>query len=69
MFDAIKNIVADLAGGTHAGGFRDRDLRVATTALLVHAAVSDGGIKDAERGRLHDLVKQRSSSTMRQRAS
>ena len=43
MFDAIKNFVADLAsGGKQAGGLADHDFRVATAALLVHAATVDG---------------------------
>ena len=43
LFDAIKNFVADLANGDKpAGGFADQDLRVATAALLVHAAAIDG---------------------------
>ena len=60
MFDAIKNFVADLANGDKpAGGFGDRDLRVATAALLVHAAAIDGNISGAARDRLQSLLKQR----------
>jgi uncharacterized tellurite resistance protein B-like protein len=60
VFDAIKNFVADLANGEkQGGGFDDDDLRVATAALLVHAAAIDGEISDAERGRLQSLLKQR----------
>lgn len=60
VFDAVKNFVADLAsGGKPAGGFGDHDLRVATAALLVHAAAVDGSISDAERDKLRNLLKQR----------
>jgi uncharacterized tellurite resistance protein B-like protein len=42
LFDAIKNFVADLASGEkQAGGLGDHDFRVATAALLVHAAAVD----------------------------
>ena len=60
MFDAIKSFVADLASGEkQAGGFVDHDLRVATAALLVHAAAIDDNVSDAERDRLRSLLKQR----------
>ena len=60
MFDAIKNFVADLAtGGRQAGGFGEQDLRIATAALLVHAAAIDGSVSAAERGQLESLLKRR----------
>ena len=60
MFDAIKNFVADLANGDkQAGGFADQDLRVATAALLVHAAAIDGTMSDIERDKLRSLLQQR----------
>ena len=60
MFDAIKNFVADLANGEkQAGGLDDHNIRVATAALLVHAAAVDGAMSDAERGELQSLLKQR----------
>ena len=60
MFDAIKSFVADLADGDRqAGDFGDRDLRLSTAALLVHAGTVDGEMSDAERDRLCDLLKQR----------
>jgi uncharacterized tellurite resistance protein B-like protein len=60
LFDAIKNFVTDLAGGGKpAGGFGDQDFRVATAALLVHAAAIDGSISDAARDELQNLLKQR----------
>jgi len=60
LFDAIKNFVADLASGEkQAGGLGDHDFRVATAALLVHAAAVDGAMSDAERGKLQSLLKRR----------
>lgn len=60
MFDAIRNFVADLASGDkQVGGFADHELRVATAALLIHAAAVDGNVSDAERGKLQGLLKQR----------
>ena len=60
MFDALKNFVSELAGGDkQAGDFADDDFRVAYAALLVHAALVDGEVSGAERGKLVALLKQR----------
>ena len=60
MFDAIKKIQDHIANGDkQSGGFADQDLRVATAALLVHAAAIDGTISDIERDRLQSLLRQR----------
>ncbi len=60
MFDAIKNFVADLANGDkQSGGLANQDLRLATAALLVHAAAIDGTMSDIERDRLRSLLRQR----------
>jgi uncharacterized tellurite resistance protein B-like protein len=60
VFDAIKSFVNDLASGDKkAGGFDDHDFRVATAALLVHAAAVDGDVTSAERAKLKELLKQR----------
>jgi uncharacterized tellurite resistance protein B-like protein len=60
LFDAIKNFVADLASGEkQAGGLIDHDFRVATAALLVHAATVDGDMSKPERDKLRSLLKQR----------
>ena len=60
MFDAIKSFVTDLANGDRqAGAIDDRDLRLATAALLVHAAAIDGAMSAAERDKLRNLLKQR----------
>jgi uncharacterized tellurite resistance protein B-like protein len=62
VFDAIKSFVNELASGDKpARSLGDHDLRVATAALLVHAAAVDGGMSDAERTRLRELLKLRFS--------
>lgn len=58
MFEAFKSFVADLAGDRHLK-FAQDDYRVAAAALLVHAASIDGDLSEAERDRLHDLLKRR----------
>jgi len=60
LFDAIKNFVADLASGEkQTDSLADHDLRVATAALLVHAAAVDGAMSETERDKLQSLLKQR----------
>jgi uncharacterized tellurite resistance protein B-like protein len=60
LFDAIKTFVADLASGEkQAGALSDHDLRVATAALLVHAAAVDDDMSEVERNKLQSLLKQR----------
>ena len=60
MFDAIKSFVADLASGEKPAGSLDGDdLRVATAALLIHAAAIDGSMSAAERDKLRSLLRQR----------
>jgi uncharacterized tellurite resistance protein B-like protein len=58
VFDAIKSLVSELAGGGKQGLEGD-DYRLATAALLVHAATVDGGFNAAERDRLAEVLKQR----------
>lgn len=60
MFGALKSFVAELSGGEkHPRGFDENDYRLATAALLLHAAAIDGEIAPAERELLHRLLKQR----------
>jgi uncharacterized tellurite resistance protein B-like protein len=60
LFQAIKDFVADLADGDKRGeGLDDHELRLATAALLVHAASIDGAISASERDKLCGLLKQR----------
>lgn len=60
MFDTLRKLMSDLGdGGKHASRFAEDDYRVAAAALLVHAAAIDGSIADAERAKLHGLIKLR----------
>jgi uncharacterized tellurite resistance protein B-like protein len=60
MFDAFRNFVAELTSGAKAPDeFDESDYRLATAAMLLHAAAIDGDIDDAERDLLHALLKQR----------
>ncbi|HEX5210818.1 MAG TPA: TerB family tellurite resistance protein [Pseudolabrys sp.] len=62
MFNALRKLMADLnEGGKHPVGFEEDDYRVAAAALLVHAAAIDGSISEAERVKLHGLIKLRFS--------
>lgn len=60
MFEAIKSFIADLGSGEkETGAFDDNDYRLAVAALLVHAALIDTDFSEAEREKLHALLKQR----------
>ncbi len=60
MFDAFRNFVAEFVDGDrHPSQFADDDYRLAAAALLVHAAAIDGDMSQAERDKLHTLVKRR----------
>lgn len=60
MFDTLRKLMSDLGdGGKHASRFAEDDYRVAAAALLIHAAAIDGSIADAERAKLHGLIKLR----------
>jgi uncharacterized tellurite resistance protein B-like protein len=62
MFNSLRKLMSDLSDGAkQPAGFEDDDYRVAAAALLVHAAAIDGSISDAERVKLHDLLKLRFS--------
>lgn len=58
MFEAFRKLFAD-DGAADPARYDERDYRLAAAALLVHTAAIDGSITDAERMRLHDVVKQR----------
>ena len=59
MFNSLRKLVSDLGeGGKHPSHFEDDDYRLAAAALLVHAAAIDGSVSDAERAKLHGLIKQ-----------
>ncbi len=58
MFNSLRKLMSDLGdGGRHPSRFAEDDYRVAAAALLVHAAAIDGSIADAERVKLHGLIK------------
>ena len=60
MLNVLKNFVAEFTNPDIAPrGFGADDYRLAAAALLVHAAMSDGEFSDAERERLHALIRQR----------
>ncbi|MGA2567138.1 MAG: TerB family tellurite resistance protein [Pseudolabrys sp.] len=59
MFNSLRKLISDLGeGGKHPSHFEDDDYRLAAAALLVHAAAIDGSVSDAERVKLHGLIKQ-----------
>ncbi len=60
MFEALKNLVADLVREDSAPrAFADDDYRVAAVALLVHVADIDGDMADRERQRIKSLISER----------
>jgi uncharacterized tellurite resistance protein B-like protein len=60
VFEAIRNLVADLANSDgRSGSLGDDEFRVAYAALLVHAAAIDGAVSETEHGRLKGLLMRR----------
>ncbi len=60
MLESFRKIFADLVdGGKEPARYDERDYRLAAAALLVHTAGIDGGVSEAERARLRDVVKLR----------
>jgi uncharacterized tellurite resistance protein B-like protein len=60
MFDSFRKFISDLAeGDKHPSRFEDNDYRLAAAALLVHAGAIDGEMSQAERDKLHAVIKQR----------
>jgi uncharacterized tellurite resistance protein B-like protein len=60
MFEAFKTFLSEVSsGGKHPTHFAENDYRLAATALLVHAAEIDGDVSDAERSKLHAVIKRR----------
>ena len=58
MFQAFKDFVSELTGGQKdPSRFEEGDYRLAAAALLVHVGMIDGGMSDAERAKLHTVVK------------
>ena len=60
MLASLKNLFSELASGDkHPSRFADNDYRVAAAALLIHAALIDGNMSDAEREMLRTVIKER----------
>jgi uncharacterized tellurite resistance protein B-like protein len=60
IFESFRNLITGFAdGGKHPAQFDENDYRLAAAALLVHTAAIDGNISDAERAKLHTVIKQR----------
>jgi uncharacterized tellurite resistance protein B-like protein len=60
MFDSFRKFLSEFADGAkHPSRFDENDYRLAAAALLVHAAAIDGDISEAERNKLHGLIRQR----------
>ena len=59
MFDALKALVAEIAGDPAAHQFGPQDLRVAAAALLVHVVEVDGERTEAEADLLLSVLRDR----------
>jgi uncharacterized tellurite resistance protein B-like protein len=58
----LKEVIAffsDLASSEKPHHFADNDYRIAVAALLVHVATLDGDLDQADRDKLHELLKSR----------
>jgi uncharacterized tellurite resistance protein B-like protein len=58
MFEAFRKFIGEFGEGDHKPQFAENDVRLAAAALLVHVAGIDGDIDDAERDKLHAVLKQ-----------
>jgi uncharacterized tellurite resistance protein B-like protein len=56
MFETLKTFIAEVTGPAPEREFVDGDYRLATAALLVHAANADGLIAPAERNRIRTII-------------
>jgi uncharacterized tellurite resistance protein B-like protein len=59
MLEALRKLFRDLGGEERRGAFEDGDYRVAAAALLVRVITIDGAVNEAERTRLHAVLKSR----------
>jgi uncharacterized tellurite resistance protein B-like protein len=60
MFEAFRHFIAEFSDGArHPNEFADDDYRLAAAAMLVHAAAIDGELSQAERDKLHAVIKER----------
>lgn len=59
MFAALRQLLTDISeGDSPTTRFDDNDYRLSAAALLVHTATIDGNVSDAQRERLHAIIKQ-----------
>jgi|GraSoiStandDraft_41_1057321.scaffolds.fasta_scaffold174353_2 short-subunit dehydrogenase/uncharacterized tellurite resistance protein B-like protein len=59
MFAGFRKFLSEVSeGDKHPAHFAHDDYRLAAVALLVHAAAIDGDVTDAEREKLHAVIKQ-----------
>lgn len=59
MFAGFRKFLSEVSeGDKHPAHFAHNDYRLAAAALLVHAAAIDGDVGDAEREKLHAVIKQ-----------
>ena len=60
MLEGLRRFLGEVSrGGKHPAHFEHDDYRLAAAALLIHAASIDGEISDAERSKLHTVIKHR----------
>jgi uncharacterized tellurite resistance protein B-like protein len=60
MFEAFRKFLSDVTDGAKQPvHFAENDYRLAAAAMLVHAAAIDGDLSDAERDKLHAVIKRR----------
>ena len=60
MFESIRKLIAGEGdGGKHPERYDENDYRLAAAALLMHAATIDGSVSQAERDKLHAVIKLR----------
>jgi uncharacterized tellurite resistance protein B-like protein len=59
MLKEVISFFSDLAGAEQPHHFEDNDYRIGVAALLVHVATLDGTLDQADRDKLHDLLKSR----------
>ena len=58
MFESFRKFLSDVSEGEkRPPHFEHDDYRLAAAALLVHAAAIDGTVSDAEREKLHAVIK------------
>ena len=69
MLQELKNLFAALDGGSSAHSVGEDELRIATAALLVHAAAVDGEIDEDERVTVAHLLEQHFATTAHEAAT